>query len=168
MEKPTFLLAITLLLTACSPAEEEAVGVEPPVPQATAPAEPEVTPVTAEVEPTREDLTAQEVVEALKAAGLEVGGTPEMGREDFGMAPYVGEKAVRLLIPSLGEDAGGRVFEIADDGDRELLSNYYKELGRQSAMFYSHIFEHKNILVQISGDLSDEKAKQYEDVLKGL
>ena len=132
MKKTIFLLTTTLLLAACSPTEETVEVAEPTsVAQTSTPVEEEVAPVTeVEVEPEEVEevaeettLTTEEVIAAFQTAGLEVGGTPEVGREDFGMAPYVGEKAVRLLIPSLGEDAGGRVFEIDNPEDRELLKN---------------------------------------------
>jgi hypothetical protein len=96
--------------------------------------------------------------------------TPEPGRmtrDDYRMAPLVGE-GTRFLIPSLcPDDCGGRIFT-GPPADLELLRTYYTELGRASAAFYSHVFVRDNVLVQINGELPDEKAKQYEDALKAM
>lgn len=116
---------------------------------------------------TAQAITKQQVITAWKRAGLEVGKTFPMNRQSYGMAPLVGT-GMRFLIPSLGEGAGGRVFDVATAKDRQALAGYFNEISKSSAALYSHVFIHKNIVVQINGDLSDARAAQYKKVLLTL
>jgi len=106
-------------------------------------------------------VTADDVIKSFKDAGLEAEGTYKMGKDDYGFAPYVCE-GTRFLVPSLGEDSGGRLFICENKADRDLLAGYYNELGRSSAAFFSWVFVKGNILVQINGDLPEETARKYE------
>lgn len=90
-----------------------------------------------------------------------------MSRKDYGFAPFVG-KGTRFLIPSLGTNNGGRIFDVSNASERQGLANYYIDLGKQSAMLYSHVFTYKNIVVQINGELDDAKAKKYQAALLKL
>lgn len=115
-----------------------------------------------------QNFTVDRVVSAFKNAKLEVEKPVRMGPRDFGPAPYVGEQAVRFFIPSLCEDCSGRIFAVSNNADRARLTSYYVELGKQSALFFSWVFVHRNIVVQINGDLSEAKAMQYKRVLESL
>jgi len=108
------------------------------------------------------------VIEAFKDAGLEVEGARPMTKDDYGIAPMTAVEGTRFLIPSLCLDCGGRVFNFASPEDLEVTKAYYVELGRASAMFFSWVFVKDNILVQINGDLPEEKAKQYEATLNAM
>ena len=111
--------------------------------------------------------TTEQVLGALKQAGLEAEDHRPMTREDYGLAPYVGS-GVRFLIPSLCADCGGRLFSTENATDVALLKAYYDEMGRQSALLFSWTFARDNILLQINGDLPEASAKQYEEALLGL
>jgi hypothetical protein len=111
--------------------------------------------------------TATQIVEAFKAAGLEAENPTAIKREDRGLAPLVCV-ATRFLIPSLGEDKGGRIFECDKDKEKAALRAYYEALSKGSAAFYSHVMERDNILIQINGELSDEQAAKYQVALDGL
>lgn len=106
-------------------------------------------------------VTGDDVVTAFKNAGLEAEGAYAMTKDDYGFGPYVCT-GTRFLIPSIGADNGGRVFICDNTEDLELLKNYYDELGRSSALFFSWTFVKGNVLVQINGDLPEDKARQYE------
>lgn len=110
------------------------------------------------------DVTAEDVISAFKAAGLEAESPRKMSREDYGAAPLVCD-GTRFLIPSLGENRGGRIFICDDDSDRQLLVNYYESLSKTSALFFSWLFVKDEILVQIGGDLEEDLAKHYEQAL---
>ncbi len=115
-----------------------------------------------------QNLTIDQVINAFKSAGLEVEKPVKMGPKDFGFAPYVGEQAVRFFVPTLCEDCSGRIFSVESNADRERLSSYYIELGKRSAILFSWVFVYRNIVVQINGDLSEEKAMQYKRSLEAL
>ena len=106
-------------------------------------------------------VTGEDVVAAFKAAGLEAESTRPLTKDDYGAAPFVCT-GTRFLTPSIGADNGGRIFICDSAEDRDLLTNYYTELGKSSALFFSWVFVKENIAVQINGDLPEEKARQYE------
>ncbi len=108
---------------------------------------------------------ADAVIVAFKAAGLEAESPRSLTRKDYGAAPFVC-KGLRFLIPSLGEDAGGRAFLCPRKADGDRLAKYYTSLGEQSAILFSHVFQQPPYLVQINGDLPDEQAAKYETALQ--
>lgn len=111
-------------------------------------------------------LTADQIIDAFKAAGLEAEGVRLMTKDDYGMAPFVC-KGVRFFIPSLGEDQGGRLFICDNAEDRDALAKYYNELGQTSTAFFSWVYVNDNILVQINGNLPEEQARKYEAAFNG-
>lgn len=110
------------------------------------------------------DPTAADVIAAFRRAGLEAEGPTRMQPKNYGMAPYVC-KGTRFLIPSLGEDAGGRIFDCPNDADRDAIATYYREMGRKSAFMFSWVLVKGRIVVQINGDLDEEIAGKYEAAL---
>jgi hypothetical protein len=106
------------------------------------------------------------IAKAFKKLGLESAGWKPLHRKDMGLAPFVHSHATRFLIPSLGKDAGGRIFRVPDVKGRDRLAAYYRELGKSSAAFYSHVFVKKKFVLQISGDLEDSKAAKYRKVFE--
>jgi len=84
------------------------------------------------------------------------------------MAPMKAEEGKRFYIPSLGENAGGRIMSYDDQGDLEEMKKYYDDLGEESAMFFSWTMAHENILIQINGDLPEEKYEEYKAALESL
>lgn len=106
-------------------------------------------------------VTGEDVVTAFKNAGLEAESTSAMTKDDYGFGPYVCT-GTRFLIPSLGADSGGRIFICDNAEDLASLKSYYDELGKSSAVFFSWTFVKGDVLVQINGDLPEEKARQYE------
>jgi hypothetical protein len=91
-----------------------------------------------------------------------------MTHQEYGLAPLVAVEGTRFLIPSLGDDNGGRAFSFANEQDLLTLKKYYDDLGRQSAAFYSYTFVKGDVLVQINGDLAQDKAQKYNDALQTL
>lgn len=112
--------------------------------------------------------TANDVVEAFKNAGLEAEDARNMTAEDYGIAPMKAKEAMRFFIPSLGENAGGRIFLYDKKADLEEMKNYYDELGRTSALFFSWTITKDNILIQISGNLPEEKYNEYKAALESI
>jgi hypothetical protein len=109
-------------------------------------------------------ITGTDVVTSFKAAGLEAENPYAMTKDDYGAAPYVCT-GTRFFVPSIGADNGGRIFICENAEDRDALANYYNELGRSSALFFSWVFIKDNVLVQINGDLPEETARKYEAAL---
>ena len=92
-----------------------------------------------------------------------------MTKDDYGMAPMKAKEATNFLVPSLGEDdAGGRVFVFDNQADLDSTKAFYDTLGKESAFLFSWTFAKDLTLVQINGDLPEDKAKQYEAALAGM
>lgn len=115
-----------------------------------------------------QEYKIDDVLTAFKDAGLEAEDTKEMTKDDYGMAPMKAVEAKRFLIPSLGEDSGGRIFSFDNEEDLEQTKAYYDDLGKETAMLFSHTASNKNILIQINGDLEDKKFDEYKEVLNSL
>ena len=124
----------------------------------------------AEAEQTKEEntftrWTSEEVFDAFLQADVELGSTYEMTPEDFGMTPMVSKQAHRILIPSLGEEPGGRLFIFDNQQDLDLTKSYYDDLGTSSALLFSWTIVRDNVLLQINGNMPEEQMLIYEQAL---
>jgi hypothetical protein len=164
-------IALVLLMAACAGGASQSSQPETPASQSPAsqqPASPTATPEATEQptpEPTAEaaaDLEA--IAEAFRASGVEIGEVREMTVDDYGAAP-MGAQGLRFLIPSLGEDAGGRIILYDDPEVADRAQAYYEELGEQSALLFSHVFRRDNVVVQVNGTLPQEQADLLEAAL---
>ena len=106
-------------------------------------------------------VTGADVISAFKAAGLEAENPSPMTKDDYGVGPYVCT-GTHFFTPSIDATAGGRVFICDNDKDRDAIAGYYTELGKASALFFSWVFIKDNVVVQLNGDLPEDKAKQYQ------
>lgn len=186
-KKPLYLILLFLLLAACTSSQPQAIEVTRIVPQTVivsevvtqvitefvevivtvTPKPPTSTPVQTPT-PEYQKWLSTDVLELFKATGLEAEKTHSMTKDDYGIAPMTAIEGTRFYIPSLCADCGGRIFSFSSPEDLETLKNYYLELAKSSALFFSWVFEKDNILVQINGDLSEEKAKFYEQALSEM
>lgn len=112
--------------------------------------------------------STDDVVTAFKDAGLEADSPTEMTKEDYGIAPMKADEGVRFLIPSLGEDSGGRIFSYSNESDLEEMKAHYDSMGEASALAFSWTAQQGNILIQINGDLPEEKYNEYVAALESL
>lgn len=111
---------------------------------------------------------SSQVITAFRQAGLEVGSTWTMTKDDYGWGPLVAVEGTRFLIPSLCEDCGGRIMSFDSPEDLAAHQDYYVRAGEASAALFSWLFDRDNILLQINGDLAEEEARRYEAALNGL
>ncbi len=116
----------------------------------------------------RPSVTAAQVIAAFKAAGLEAESPTPMTAKDYQPAPYSGDQAAHFLIPSLCAECGGRVFIFSDADNQEAVAGFYHSLSLRGGPYFSWVFQKGNILVQINGDLPQDKAKAYQAALNGL
>lgn len=123
-----------------------------------------------EAEQTKEEntfarWTSEEVFDAFLQSDVEFGSTYEMTPEDFGMTPMVTTEAHRILIPSLGEEPGGRLFIFDNQQDLDLTKSYYDDLGTSSALLFSWTIVRDNVLLQMNGNMPEEQMLIYEQAL---
>lgn len=106
--------------------------------------------------------TTNDVIKAFKDAGLEIGETPELENKEYGNTR---EEGIRVLVPALGEDAGGRLFKFKDKKGMEEAKTYYDELGKSGPMFYSHTHANGTFLLQMNGEMQDAEFEKYKTAM---
>lgn len=74
----------------------------------------------------------------------------------------------RILVPGLGEDQGGRIYEFKSKKDLEKAKSYYDELGNSAPMLYSHTYAKGKFLLQMSEKMKDDEFDQYKIVMDNL
>lgn len=104
----------------------------------------------------------EEVIEYFKVEGLEIGEISELENKEFG---NLREDGKRILIPSLGEDAGGRLFKFKDKEGLEEAKSYYDELSNSGPMFYSHTHANGLFLLQMNGDMEDAEFEKFKTAM---
>jgi hypothetical protein len=109
-------------------------------------------------------ITGNDVVNAFKQAGLEAENAHPMTTGEYGEAPRVCI-GTRFLIPSLGQDNGGRIFVCDKPEDRDQLVSYYQGLNKTNSFLFSWVYVKGNIVVQINGDLDGQTAAKYEQAI---
>lgn len=102
--------------------------------------------------------TTEEVISAFKSDNLEVGEVSDLANDEFGNTRLEGK---RIIIPSLGDDSGGRLFLFDNEEDLTQAKSYYDELSNSSPMLYSHTHQSDLFLFQMNGDMSDEDFAKY-------
>ncbi|QOY37027.1 stress protein [Anaerobacillus isosaccharinicus] len=116
----------------------------------------------------KKDLNIDDVITAFQEAGLEAESPRDMTKDDFGIAPMKSDEAKYILIPSVCDDCGARIFSYSNQNDLEEMKAFYDELGKGSAMLFSWTMAKENILIQLNGNLSEEKYNEYKKVLEEL
>jgi hypothetical protein len=106
--------------------------------------------------------TAEEVIQAFRDEGLEVGETRQVDRS---FVPKTYKEQVTFTVPSQGERVGGRVFTFEYLEDLEQVREHYEGFGK---LFSSYVYVENNVLAQISGIMPEEQAERYGEVLREL
>ncbi|PFU78111.1 stress protein [Bacillus cereus] len=111
------------------------------------------------------NVTVGKVIEEFKAAGLEAENPSDLPEKEFGNTR---KEAKRILVPALGEDSGGRIFEFKNKEDLEKAKKYYDDLGNGNQMLFSHTYAKGNFLIQMNGDMEDAQFNKYKEVMDKL
>jgi|GEM_PF-425283 len=110
-------------------------------------------------------ITTENIIKQFKTDGLEVGAVSDLPNKEFGNGRKEGN---RILIPSLGEDAGGRLFIFNDAKSLAQAKGYYDGLSSMGPLFYSHTHQNGLILLQMNGNMSDADFKKYADSIDAV
>lgn len=114
-----------------------------------------------------DERTTEEMISAFRDEGLEVGKVQPQRPEPGSPLPNVWKKQVRFLIPSIGPDAGGRVFTFEEEEDLNTVRSYYEGLNDLGGLFCcSHVYTDGLVLVQVPGDVPKNRADEYGRVLE--
>ena|SRR5215207_3313187 len=111
--------------------------------------------------------TVEEVIQAFREEGLEVGETRQVDREvdrevDRSFVPKTYKEQVSFTVPSQGERVRGWVFTFESPEDLEQVREHYEGFGE---LFSSYVYVKNKVLVQISGSMPEEQAERYGEVL---
>lgn len=113
-------------------------------------------------------VSTSDVIAKFKAAGLEAESVTDLESDDMGLAPMRFNEGKRIVVPSIGDDKGGRVFVFKKKSDLEELQKYYDELGKASAMTFSHTYSKENVLLQMTGEMEQAQFDKYKEVMDKL
>jgi len=102
--------------------------------------------------------STEDVIQHFKDDNLELGEVSDLPNDEFG---NIRKEGKRILIPSLGADAGGRLFLFEKEEDLQKAKSYYDELGNSGPMFYSHTHQSGLFLIQMNGDMEDNEFAKY-------
>ncbi|MGE7132876.1 hypothetical protein [Lysinibacillus xylanilyticus] len=102
--------------------------------------------------------TTDDVIKHFKDDGLELGEVSDLPNDEFG---NIRKEGKRILIPSLGNDSGGRIFLFDNEENLKKAKSYYDELGNSGPMFYSHTHQSGKFLLQMNGDMKDNEFAKY-------
>ena len=97
--------------------------------------------------------SSNDVIDGLSSTGLISDIVADLPEKEFGENR---EEGKRILVPSLGEDAGGRLFKFKNEKGLNEAKKYYDDLGKGSPLLYSHTHANGLFLLQMNGDMSDE------------
>ncbi|KJD42545.1 hypothetical protein [Paenibacillus terrae] len=159
------ILLSILVLSACTNKDANNSATE----SKTTPASTETT--VKEAEPTttnNTEVTSEDVVSKLKAAGLEAENSREMKPKDYGPLPMRAKSAAIFYLPSIGKTNNGHVFVFENNEDLKEVKKYYDDMGKESAMFFSYTYAKNNILLHMTGQATEEQFKKYQDVVDSL
>jgi uncharacterized protein len=107
-----------------------------------------------------------EVVQAFRDAGLEVRESYPVEQEPSWKerpVPRTYGEATRFVIPSLGADAGGRIFVFGCEADLRAVRGFYEDLASSE---HPYVYHEGLVLVQISNQLPEDEAESYGATLK--
>lgn len=110
-------------------------------------------------------FTTDDVIQKFKDDGLEVGEVSDLENKEFGNTRKEGK---RILIPSLGDESGGRLFLFENEDDLKEAKKYYDDISNSGPLFYSHIHQNGNFLFQMNGDMEDAVFKKYADSMDSI
>ncbi|PHK48573.1 hypothetical protein [Staphylococcus edaphicus] len=107
-------------------------------------------------------IAVKQVIQSFKDHHLHVSNVKDMDKEDFGAAPM---KAKEAKIFEVEKNKNARIMRFTSDDDLKETKQYYDELGKSSAILYSHTYVKNNYLLQMNGDIADSTFEKYKKVL---
>jgi len=112
------------------------------------------------------NLTPDSVYNAFKDSGFRVENPRDMTEEDYGIAPMKANDDLIFEIPS--SDGNGRIFSFDNQQDLNEMKKYYETLGEIGGLLSSYTIKHKNILVQLNGDVSANLYHEFKHDLESM
>lgn len=109
---------------------------------------------------------AAAVVEAIRQAGLETQNARVMKPDEYGPIPALAAQGVYFSVPSACPACGGIVLAFNTSQDLETTKLFFTQTrADDNSAVSSWVFERDNVLLQLSGQMSEAQARQYGAVL---
>jgi hypothetical protein len=109
----------------------------------------------------------KDLIEQFSEDGLEIEKAKPVAEVDYGKIPAKVKEITKFSIPSFGEDKVGYIFSFEKKKNLEKVKKHYLELNKKGEL-YTWSFVKDNVLLLLSGTISEDKARQYESVLYDL
>lgn len=135
------ILSTTLLLTACGSNEDKN---------------------NSKTEQKQKEVTVDSLIKSFEEKGLSVKNVKKMSHEDYGPAPMKSKEAKQFVVD---KDMNARLFYYDNEKDLKEMKKYYDELGKESAILYSHTFTKGKFLMQANGSIDEKVFKKYTDIM---
>ncbi|WP_114603785.1 hypothetical protein [Staphylococcus sp. EZ-P03] len=113
----------------------------------------------------KKEVSLDDIVKEFQNEKLSTHDLKTMTKDDFGPAPMASEKAKIFTVEG---NRHARIFKFKNDSDLKTTKKYYDELGKASALFYSHTYAKGNYLIQMNGDVKEETFEKYKKVMEKL
>lgn len=106
----------------------------------------------------------KDVTKGFKDDGLAVNEEREMTKDDYGMAPMKAKEGVIFGVEKGYDDQymNGRLMKFDNKDDLEQTKKYYDEVGKESALLYSHTYSKDDFLLQMNGEIDDKTFEKYK------
>lgn len=101
----------------------------------------------------------KDVTKGFEDDDLNVKNEKKMSHDDFGAAPMKAEEANFFVVES---DKHARIMRFKNNDDLKQTKKYYDQLGKESAILYSHTYSKDNFLIQMNGDIEDSTFEKYK------
>ncbi|MBE7332054.1 hypothetical protein [Staphylococcus haemolyticus] len=101
----------------------------------------------------------KDVTKGFEDDDLNVKNEKKMSHDDFGAAPMKAEEAKIFVVES---DKHARIMRFKNNDDLKQTKKYYDQLGKESAILYSHTYSKDNFLIQMNGDIEDSTFEKYK------
>lgn len=116
--------------------------------------------------PQFERYTAERIIRAIQAAGLEAATVQPVPATNFGVPETPGTEALAFGLPAICPDCGGVVLSFARPDDLSAARSYLVNV--QSQQQPAWIFAKDNVLLHLDGALTEAQARQYGQILAAL
>jgi len=107
-----------------------------------------------------------DVVQAFEDEGLEVGSTYPVDDDPDWTNNLVPKTYTQGTHFDVGPDQGGQVLVFEDRDDLEVMKKYWENFNRRGGFLYSHVYDKKNAILHINGQLPKSRADQYNEVFQ--
>ncbi len=111
--------------------------------------------------------SGKDLIKRFSESGLEIEKAESVVEANHSNLAVKANEMTRFSIPSFGENIEGFILCFQQKNDLEKAKKYYLELNEKGEL-YTWSFVKDNIVLVLTGTITEEKARQYEKILYEL